>query len=158
MPKAIQVMPVKGQIQFDYPDANKGYKCSCCGSYVKTYRRRLNSNMATCLIALVKHKINGFVKIEDFLLEHGYKRCGDFSYLVHWGFIEKMDVKRNDGSKRNGYYKLTGRGLMFVEGKVNAREKIIIRNNTFGGFDGKEEISIKDALGTKFSFEQLMSE
>jgi hypothetical protein len=146
----------QNQSSITFPNADEGYRCPCCNSFIKSYRRKLNCNMALCLVALVKHKINGFVKVEEFLLNHGYQRCGDFSYLVHWKFLEKMKVKREDGSNRNGFYKITSLGIMFVEGKITAKEKIIIRQNKFEGYDGGE-VTIKQALETKFNYEQLMS-
>lgn len=134
---------------------DKGFICDCCGSFCKRYTRTFNANMAVCLILLYRFNMNGFVKVEDFLIKNGQKRYGDFSYLVHYGFLEKQKGKREDGSNRNGYYKLTGRAIMFVEGKIKAREKFMILNNKFEGFAG-EEIDIRKALGKKFNFDELM--
>ena len=145
------------QASINFPNASSGYICSHCGSYCKEYTRKFNSNMALCMVLLWKHKINGFVKVEDFLLEHGQKRCGDFSYLVHYGFLEKQKVKREDGSKKNGYYRLTGRGILFLEGKITAAEKFKVFQNKFQGFAGKD-ITLKDALGTKFNFDEMISD
>jgi hypothetical protein len=136
-------------------DYDKGFVCDCCGSYVRRYTRSFNSNMALALLLLYKFNIRGFVKVEDFLIQQGRKRCGDFSYLVHYGFLEKQIGKRNDGSNRNGFYKITGRGLMFCEGKLTAHEKFMILNNKFEGFKGKE-LSIKEVLGKKFNYDELM--
>lgn len=121
----------------------------------KVYTRHLNSNMALCLLALYRHGINEFVKVEDFLLQNGYPRCGDFSYLTHYGFLEKLIANREDGSKRNGYYKITGRGLLFAENKTYVPEKFIICNGKLLGFEGKN-ISIRQALGKKFNYNELM--
>jgi len=134
---------------------DKGFVCKCCGSFVKQYTRSFNSNMALCLMLLYRYNMNGFVKVEDFLIKNGHKRCGDFSYLVHYRFLEKQGGKRDDGSKRNGYYRLTSLGTFFVEGKVKAKKKFIILNNKLQGFSG-DEISIKEALGKRFSFDELM--
>lgn len=136
-------------------DIDKGYICQCCGCFVKRYTRSFNSNMAMCLLLLYKFNERGFVKVEDFLIRNGQKRCGDFSYLVHYGFLEKQVGKREDGSSRNGYYKLTGRGMMFVEGKLTAPEKFMILNNKFEGFKGRE-ITIREALGKAFNYDELM--
>lgn len=137
-------------------DFNKGFVCDCCGSFCKRYTRIFNSNMAICLLLLYKFNVNGFVKVEDFLIKNGHKRCGDFSYLVHYRFLEKQGGKREDGSRRNGYYRLTSLGIMFVEGKVTARKKFMILNNKFEGFEG-DEVTIRQALGKKFNFDELMN-
>ena len=136
-------------------DFQKGFTCPSCGSFVKEYRRSLNANMALALICLYKHARNKFVKVEDLLLEKGYSRCGDFSYGRFYGFIEPLKEKRADGSKRNGYYRLTAYGCLFIEGKVKAPAKFKILHNTCTGFEG-EEISIQEALGVKFDYSLLM--
>ena len=117
------------QLEVSFPDASKGYYCPCCDSYVKIYKRSLNSNMAICLIALYRHTKGEFVKVESFLSQHGYQRCGDFSYLRHYGFIEARKEQREDNSPRNGFYRITGIGRLFVEGKEVAKEKFLIQNN-----------------------------
>lgn len=144
------------QLTMTFPDAAKGYYCSCCGGYVKTYRRSMNSNMAISLIALYRHTKGEFVKVEDFLIKNGYSRCGDFSYLRHYGFIEAFKGVRSDGSTKNGFYRITGVGRLFVEGKETTKEKFLIQNNKLLGFDGKD-ITIHDALGIKFDYNQLMN-
>lgn len=142
------------QTNITFPDREKGFTCPCCSQYVRLYKRSFNSNMGLALTFL--YKSNGFVHLEDEMAKNGYKRCGDASYLVWYGFVEKLPLKREDNSKRNGYYKITGRGIMFMEGKITAKEKFLMYNNKCEGFDGKD-ITIQEALGTKFSFQKLMS-
>jgi len=113
--------------------------------------------MALSLLALYKEKQFGWVKVEDFLLKHGYQRCGDFTYLVHFGLLEKMQGEREDGSNRNGFYKITGRGIMFCEQKLTVNSKFYMFNGKLDGFDG-EQIGIQRALGKKFSYTELMQE
>lgn len=144
---------MNGEIQF--PDADAGFTCPHCGSFCKRYRRKLNCNMALVLIELYRNGKRDYVHIEQFMQSLGHKRSGDFAYLVHWKFLEKKPGNREDGSSRNGFYKLTGMGMMFVEGKLSAREKIMIYNNKFEGFDG-EEITIRKALTEKFDYNELM--
>lgn len=136
--------------------ADKGYICPCCKSFVKRYTRSFNSNMALCLILLYRENKNEFVKVEDFLIKKGHKRCGDFSYLTHYKFLEKKKGDRKDGSNRNGFYRLTSWGVLFCEQKIKAKKKFMILNNRFEGFVG-EEIDILQALGTKFNYQELMT-
>lgn len=155
MSKAVKGLGSLPQTGFDFPDADKGYKCSSCGQLVKRYFRKFNSNMALALIVLYKHKEKGFIHLENTMKELGYNRCGDASYMRHYRLIEKMEGKREDGSSRNGMYKITGLGIMFVEGTSKVMAKFIISNNKHDGFEG-DEITIQDALGTKFDYRQLM--
>ena len=140
---------------FDGQLKDKGYYCPCCQQYCKRYTRNFNSNMALVIAALHKRQVFSFVHIERWLQVEGFKRCGDFSYLTHFGLLEKAEGKRDDGSSRNGFYKLTKRGIMFAEGEITVLSKFKIFNNKFEGFEGKE-ITIKDALGIKFNYDELM--
>ena len=66
-----------------------------------------------------------------------------------------MDGEREDGSPRNGYYRLNGKSLMFCEGKLSVPKIAKILNGTFEGFDG-EQVTIKDCLPEKFNYNELM--
>lgn len=136
-------------------DKDKGFVCPHCGSYCKRYYRKMNSNMALVMIVLFNKKIFGFIKVEEFMRVHGFKRSGDFPYLVHWGFLEKMEGKREDGSSSNGFYKLTEAGREFVLGKRVAMQTVITYNGKFEGFEG-HMINIKQALGKQFRYDELM--
>ncbi len=136
--------------------ASEGYHCSCCGSYIKEYHRSFNAGMAMMLIHLYRHNERDFVHIENFLTKHSYPRCGDFSYLTLYGLLEKKVGERADGSKKNGYYKLTGKALMFIEQKITVHSKFKMLNGKFMGFEG-EQIDIKTALGKRFDFNKLMN-
>jgi hypothetical protein len=137
-------------------DFNKGFTCSCCGSFVKTYRRKLNSSMALVLILMHRSGKKNFWHIEKWLKEIGKPELrADYHKLRFWGLIEAKVEERADGSKRNGYYKLTGRGMMFAEDKLKVQQTAIILNNKFLGFDGLE-IGIKQALSTRFNYSELM--
>lgn len=138
-----------------FMDYDNGFYCKCCGSYNKRYRRKFNSNMAVALIALYKNIGGVYVHLESFLAGKGLKRCGDASYLRFYRFLDKKAEKREDGSNRNGFYKITGLGCLFVEGKVTATETFLILHNRLEGFEGKE-ITIQDALGNKFNYNELM--
>lgn len=111
--------------------------------------------MGLALLVLYKHRDKGFVHLENLMREQGYKRCGDASYLRHYQLIEALDEERKDGSKRNGMYKITGRGIMFCEKKLKVQKKFLIYNNQLEGFEG-EEVNIEDVLGEKFNYAKLM--
>ncbi len=150
-------MNAKQQVLTLFPlDKNKGYVCECCGQFVKVYRRTFNSNMAIALLVLYRNKEKGFVHLEKLLSDNGYQRCGDATYLRHFGLIEAFTEKRKDGSKRNGHYKITGRGILFAENKLTVPKHFLIFNNKLKGFEG-EEINIFQALGNKFSYADLMN-
>lgn len=143
------------QLSLNIPDPDKGYTCPHCGQFCKRYYRHFNSNMALALIILYRNKEKGFIHLEKTMKDAGYNRCGDASYLRHYRLIERLEKDREDGSPRNGMYKITGTGIMFAEGKSKVKAKFIIYNNKHEGFEG-DEITIQDALGSKFDYRQLM--
>lgn len=135
----------------------KGYTCECCGLYVKMYQRKLLASMCLVLIDIYKSGKRDYLHVENWLKERGKSNWrGDFHKLVFWGLLEKKPERREDGSPRNGFYKLTGRGILFVEEKLEVREKILLFDNKFEGFEGKE-VTIREALGNKFNYDELMA-
>ena len=72
----------------------------------------------------------------------------DYSVLKHWGLIHK------DKSKTNAW-RITAKGILFVDGNIGVQKKVKLYNNKSYGFEG-ETISIMTALGSKFNYEELM--
>lgn len=135
-------------------DASKGHKCECCGQYVKTYKRTINTSMAQVLRLINKSAKRDFFHVENWLKEIGRPELrADFHKLRFWNLLEKKVEDREDGSSRNGFYKITGRGLMFANGQMDVHKYAIVYNNEFLGFEGGM-INIKDVL--KFSYKELM--
>jgi hypothetical protein len=138
-------------------DLSKGYICECCGQFVKAYTRKLNVSMALVLILMFRSGKTGYWHIEKWLKEIGKPELrADYHKLRFWGLIEAKSGEREDGSKRNGYYKITGRGIAFADGKITVQESVVIFNNKFRNFEG-EEIDIRMALRNKFNYDELMS-
>lgn len=149
-------MTAKQQVQLLFPlDCKKGYQCECCKQRVQTYSRKFNANMAYALIFMYNNRDSGFIKVEEEMRKSGKMRSGDFTYLRWYWLIEPMQEKREDGSSRNGYYRITTRGIMFVEGQLKVNERFLMFNNACQGFEGNE-ITIEQALGKKFNFNELM--
>jgi hypothetical protein len=112
--------------------------------------------MAVALLFLYRNRHRGFIHLENEMKACGYKRCGDASYLRHYRFIEGKKEDREDGSSRNGMYKISGAGILFCEMKLKAREYFLTFNNRCEGFAG-DEIDILKALGKKFNYRELIT-
>jgi len=123
---------------------------------LKRYRRTLNSSMALTLLHLYKADVKGYVHVEKWLADNGHPRSGDFHKLTLWGLLDKLVEDRKDGSPRNGYYKLNGRSILFVEGKIKVQKNAVILNGNFQGFEGKE-VGIRECLSEKFNYDNLMN-
>lgn len=138
-------------------DIKTGYKCQCCGQFVKEYHRKINSSMALVIFLMYKHDKKDFFHVEKWLKSIGKPELrADYHKLRFWGLIEAKVGEREDGSKRNGFYKITGRGIMFAEGKLTVPEKAVLLNNVFQRFEGGE-IKIKEAMGNRFNYDELMN-
>jgi hypothetical protein len=125
--------------------------CPCCGQLCKLYRRKLNSNMAVFLISLVREfRLTG-------QWVH-YKKCHftgrDYSYLLIWGLA--MTGEDDSGEKRtSGFWKPTQLGLDFVDGEIEVASHVFLFDNEVQGFS-PEFVSIREALGNKFNYTELM--
>lgn len=135
----------------------KGVVCPCCEHMVRVYKRPLNASMAQSLIAIFHY----FQDNADWLHAPSYLKNlklngnNDVGLLVHWGLLEAKEGERADGCRHNGFYKITDKGRAFVnEGLVIPRH-VFLTNATFLGLS-EETTTIRDALGEKFNFDELM--
>jgi hypothetical protein len=137
----------------------KGETCPCCTQFVKVYKRPLNSSMCKALILIYKHSVNGadFIHVEKMLKEESCEASvrGDFPKLRFWGFLEPMEEAREDESCRNGMYKITENGRLFVEEMIIAPTYVKVFNNRYMG-SSKEMTTISKAIKNKFDYKQLM--
>ncbi len=124
----------------------KGTDCPCCGQFVKQYRRKLNSGMAIAMLKIYKLCANGeYYNISNELI--GIHQL-EYSKLRYWKLIES---KNNE----NGLWKPTKQGIDFVVGKCTIPKYAYVYNNKLIKLEG-EQISIKDALGDHFDYNELM--
>ena len=76
--------------------------------------------------------------------------------------IESMPMDRDDGSWRNGHYRITEHGCKFVEGSISVAKYVYLYNQMVYGFsDGtkypREYTTIHESLGDRFSYQELMA-
>lgn len=132
----------------------EGVDCPCCGQLVKRWREPLHSSQALWLIYLVRkyEQTRDYVHVKNINPEK--MRGGDYAKLVYWDLIEPMP-KQDDPSKRaSGYWKPTEQGILFAKGLLRVKKYTLTYDKKLLGFEG-DEISIQDALGKKFDFEEL---
>lgn len=123
-------------------------------------KRKLNSSMARGLLTLYRfakaHPNEERFHIPSIFREKKVCSSNDGSLLRHWGLIEPFTGIRKDGSKRVGHYRLTPLGVKFALGSASVKAYAILFNEALIRLEG-EPTTIKDALGKKFSYEELMS-
>lgn len=141
-----------------------GVACPCCGQYCKVYQRTLNSAMARFLIWLVleyehrwtdDHGGHLWISVNDGPLIQNRKGGGDFAKLRYWGLIEQM-ANDDDTKRTSGYWRPTSIGIAFAHDRITVPKQVKLYLNDPIGFS-EERVSIRDALGTKFDYQELMA-
>lgn len=134
----------------------KGAFCPCCGKFGKLYKRRFNSGLARSLIWLVRtHAENpGWVNVPATAPRY-VTGSREFGKLEHWGVARSAD--NTDKSKRcSGLWMPTQDGIDFVHGKCVVPKHMWEYDNTVE-FWSEETSDIREALGAKFNYEELMA-
>lgn len=153
---------VEAAKQFLRDNREEGAICPCCDQYVRLYRRKITSAMAYGLILPHRRSINfgdHWIHVENYLKSLNDIPAsirGDIAKLRHFGLIEAKQEDREDGSSRNGYYRMTGRGMSFVRDTLSVPEAVFIYNNKVEGHS-EDQINIHGALGNKFNYDELMN-
>ena len=124
-----------------------GIKCPCCGLLNKVYSRKLNSGMARFLIRLY-HAGYGHPGRPWHKFVWSQTANGDYSKLRYWNLIEKKP-------DCEGYWRITGRGVQFVLGRIAVAKYCHVFNARAMGFS-VESTTIKQALGDKFNYHDLL--
>jgi hypothetical protein len=137
----------------------KGCICPCCEQVVKIYKYKFYSTSAIALIKLYKLTLNSEKNkfhVYQFAEADGKSaRAAHFADLRWWGLVQNQVIDI-EGKKHSGYWSITELGEKFVKGEISVREKIMVFNNTFYGFDG-DSVTIKDVIKNHFDYFELMS-
>lgn len=133
--------------------ADEGAKCPCCTQLAKVYRRRVTSGMAQALIIMWQLRGTDWFYLPD--IAHKWQGR-DEANLRHFGLIEEAGDRRPDGG-RKGWWRVTREGEAFVKGEITIPKYARIYDGRHLGFDGAETISIRDALGARFNYDDLMA-
>lgn len=134
----------------------RGVKCPNCDQNVKLYKRPLYGTIAVNLIRLYKLNRSDYHHITKILLPNS-SGGGDFAKLIYWGLVEEQPKEPEDTTTRtSGMWKITQKGIDFVEKKIKLYSHVHIYDGRFLGLTG-DEVTIIDVLGKKFNYEELMS-
>lgn len=145
------IAEAKKHLRYNFQE---GTDCPCCGQFVKSYRRSISGAMAYGLLLVYKEQreSDSWVDTTELFQQRMF---ADFAKLRFWNLIEKLEGKREDGSKRIGIWRLTNEGKAFVTEYIEVPKYALVYNNTKIGQDG-EYVSIKDCLGKKFDYAEIM--
>ena len=144
--------------------SDEGAECPACGQMVKHYRRPLTVGMAYTLVLLERHVPNEWVHVLDFMQGLNLKTkvgtalgSGDYAKLRYWGLLEDYKSVRDDGSNRNGWWRITEDGKRFVRGELKVASHAVVFNDTLIALDSSKTVGIRDALGKRFNCDELMA-
>lgn len=135
--------------------ADDGVTCPLCTQNVKVYRFHINASMAVALTRIWRHGGRAWVDVSAMDLPHNLH--GHLSKLRFWGLLEKPEGEhREDGSPRVGIWRVTERGEDWMRGAITVPSHARIYDNRCLGIVG-EPMTIRDALGHRFNFDELMA-
>lgn len=130
-----------------------GQSCPCCGQLAKVYRRKIHATMARDLVTAYRTAGYEWFHLPTVL---GGRHQGDFPKLAHWQLIEEMPAVRDDGSPRAGWWRITPKGAAFVRDLARVQKYARIYNGQVLELTG-DPVGIRDALGTRFRYDDLMA-
>jgi len=131
-----------------------GAICPCCNRLVKMYKRKPSSTAAMGLIALYRLTTTGKGAWFHISAIQGKSGGGDFAKLRYFGLIE--EAENTDGLKRtSGYWRITPKGRQFVKGWAKVPCYVQVYNGRVYG-ESEETITIFQALGNRFNYDELM--
>lgn len=159
----LEVDTLQKAIKFVEDNKDKGVHCPCCSQYCRVYKRKLSSSQAIALIEFYKATKNKkeYTHIMDVVqksvLFATKMNGGDFAKLVNWGLIQEMPKDyASIHKKTSGFWRLTEKGNLFVEGKLKVPTHAIFYKNEILGFSESESY-IEKCLTNHFSYTELMS-
>lgn len=131
-----------------------GAACPCCKQLVKLYKRKLTSGMAIAIINLYKESVYSSKEYVH-ITELGHLNGGEFAQLKRWGMIREQE--NEDTAKRtSGMWAITAKGKSFVLGMYSPPKYVYTYNMATIQFSN-QVTNIKQALGNKFNYKELMN-
>ncbi len=164
--RALTTVSMAARPLFEKAFTDEPANCPCCQQLVKVYERKITSGMARAIILIYRHSKNDpswplqspWLHVDRLLVTEraptGVR--GDYHKLRFWGLLEQKAERRDDDSPRNGFWRITTLGAGFVRDGVAVPGRAIIYNGECLGLEGAS-VTIKDAIGTKFNYAELMA-
>ena len=136
-----------------------GGVCPCCDRFGKVYARALNKTMILSLQWL--YKANQEAGLREWIdvpntAPKSVLRSNQLASLRWWGLVERQLPDPEDKKvKHSGKWRVTLRGLDFVEGSLLVPRKVSTYNGEVVSFSD-DEVAIKDVVAD-FNYEAVMT-
>jgi len=131
-----------------------GLHCPTCDAHLKRYHRPLNAGMARSLFglwSLTYHRPD-----EEWWHHSQFDVGREVHKLKWWGLVEQKPSDGNGDKKASGNWRITEAGKQFAAGYTKIPSTVVVYRNKPEGLEGGQ-ITIRDALSTKFNYGQLMT-
>lgn len=163
----------QAKADWDLTIRGKGGYCSCCGKWGKVYRHGISHSMMKALLWMAStHGVNwvNMPKQAPRELIQTYT----FATLKWWGLIQPLHIEHEvnvgedaDGeqvlvygdsaTRSSGIWRVTPIGMQFAKGLVQVPKHVFLYNDTLKDVS-IETIYIKDCVGKKFNYSEIMTE
>lgn len=136
--------------------SSKGTICQCCDRFGKVYVRTFNVGMARALWFLYRHAKQNFIHMPSQAPRHILTN-NNVSKLEFWKLAERMPNKNDPTKNKIGWWRITDRGVLFIEGRAKILSQVVEYNQRVLEVKGTE-ITMSDALKKKFDYQALMDD
>lgn len=131
-------------------------RCPVCDQNCKMYKRKLNAMQAVFLCWLVRRWVANGGGWIDVPKEYPRKIGGEYGKLAHWKLAE-LKTNDDDPSKRtSGLWRPTQKGIDFASETITVPKYVFLYNNELHSVS-EEHTTIRESLGEKFDYSELMS-
>ncbi len=132
----------------------EGSECPVCTQFVKLYPIKIPATGVRDLIRLYRltdGDTDGFLHVNDF----ADLSSRSFAKLAHWDLIQS-EINEDTDKRTSGMWTIAAKGKRFVEGDEKVPNRAYIFDSSARAFS-HDLVSVQDALGNKFDYEELMS-
>lgn len=127
--------------------------CPGCELLTTQYHRPLNSGMARILLSIFHATTHQeWCDVSKTFGDEAHKK--EYSKLKHWGLLEEMPGEGTEGHT-TGLWRLPAASRKFCEEQGTVLKYVDLVNDVLIERSGPE-ITIRDALGKRFSFDEIM--
>lgn len=144
--------PLRAVVEWLQARVHEGIRCPACGQNAEVYPRTMYGATGRGLIDMWKKGGTDWVHVPTVTNQKG----GDLLKARHWGLIEGQPGTREDGSQRNGYWRLTPLGVDFIHDRARVPRTAMVYANGCLELVGPKMVGIRDIIGREFRYDELM--
>ena len=145
----------EARLEFKTAIQGDGGKCPCCRRWGKINGYQINSTQVRGMIWMLKNfRKNAWVdlgKAPKWVL-----RSKSMATLHHWDLLEAKPKGKDEDKRASGLWRLTPHGHDFIRRRITMPKYAFVFGNKLIKHS-KEQVDAVQALGKKFSYEELMN-